>query len=248
MATSIIKSPQFYTSWDTNARNYLLSVEQADGQTLERDVWVAVNTFVVRCKSDGIWNAVKASCILAGARTLAGALVPLVGTSPTNSGLVSGNYNRKTGILNATGGFINTNRNNTSDAGSNKHCAIYLTTFSTPNQTYMMGGNTHLYVNASKFWVRATAGYAAFNAPGVSAGQVGLYGFSRADGSGNYTGRYSNQTITHFEFPQSATSASMLVYPSTSRMSFYSIGSSLDLVKLGSRIATLMTTLNSAIP
>jgi hypothetical protein len=43
-----------------------------------------VNAFVKGCKADGIWSAIKASCILAGADTLAGALVPLVGAAPTN--------------------------------------------------------------------------------------------------------------------------------------------------------------------
>jgi hypothetical protein len=56
-------------------------------------------TFVNGCKADGIWNAIKASCILAGARTLNGALVPLVGTAPTNFNFVDWCYNRKTGLV-----------------------------------------------------------------------------------------------------------------------------------------------------
>jgi len=61
---------------DPDAQAYITAVETADGQALETAVRTAINNFVVGCKADGIWNAIKASCILAGARTLAGALVP----------------------------------------------------------------------------------------------------------------------------------------------------------------------------
>jgi hypothetical protein len=69
---------------DSDAAAYIAAVEAADGQSLEVDVKTAINNFIVGCKADGIWTALKASCILSGARTLSGALVPLVGTAPTN--------------------------------------------------------------------------------------------------------------------------------------------------------------------
>jgi hypothetical protein len=57
-------------------------------------------------------TAIKASCILAGARTLAGALVPLAGAAPTNVGpFVSGDYNRKTGLVgDGSTKYLNSNR------------------------------------------------------------------------------------------------------------------------------------------
>jgi hypothetical protein len=70
---------------DSDAAAYIAAVEAADGQALETATRTAIDSFVKGCKNDGIWNAIKASCILAGARTLAGALVPLVGTAPTSS-------------------------------------------------------------------------------------------------------------------------------------------------------------------
>ena len=88
-------------TYDTDAGNYIQAVEAADGQALEPATRQAINNFVIGCKQDGIWNAIKASCILSGARTLNGALQPLVGTAPTNVGgnFVSGDYNRKTGLV-----------------------------------------------------------------------------------------------------------------------------------------------------
>ena len=87
------------TSYDPDAAAYIAAVEAADGQALETGVKDAINAFVLGCKADGIWNAIKASCILAGARTLAGALVPLVGAAPSQVGAAGGwNYTRKTGL------------------------------------------------------------------------------------------------------------------------------------------------------
>ena len=75
-------------AYDTDAAAYITAVETADGQALETAVADAINAFVVGCKADGIWDAIKASCIMAGARTLNGALVPLVGLGkPLPSGL-----------------------------------------------------------------------------------------------------------------------------------------------------------------
>ena len=85
-------------SWDADAGAYIKSVEVADAQQLELAVAQAINQFVLGCKADGIWSAIKASCILMGARTLTGALTPLVGSAPTNFNFVSGDYARKTGL------------------------------------------------------------------------------------------------------------------------------------------------------
>ena len=84
---------------DPDAAVYIAAVEAADGQALETATRVAIHSFVKGAKADGFWPAIKASCILAGARTLAGALVPLVGAAPTNNNFVSGDYNRKTGLI-----------------------------------------------------------------------------------------------------------------------------------------------------
>jgi len=85
--------------FDADASTYIEAVEVADGQALETGVRYAINDFVIGCKQDGIWDAIKASCIMAGARTLDGALVPLVGTAPTNYNFVAGDYNRELSLI-----------------------------------------------------------------------------------------------------------------------------------------------------
>ena len=100
---------------DTDANAYMAAVEAADGEPLELGVRLAITDFVVGCKADGIWNAIKASCILAGARTTNGALVPLKGTAPTavNFDLVNDtDYDRKLGLTgNASTKYLDSNFN-----------------------------------------------------------------------------------------------------------------------------------------
>ena len=90
---------------DPDALAYLAAVAAADGTHVEVGVATAVDDFIKGCKADpsGIpgrsnWDAIKASCILCGARTLAGALVPLAGTAPTNNNFLPEDYNRETGL------------------------------------------------------------------------------------------------------------------------------------------------------
>ena len=118
-----------YTPIDWEAADYARRVELADGQPLEQGVFNAINAFVLGCKADGTWNAIKASCILAGARTLAGALVPLVGAAPTNFNFVSGDYNRKTGLVgNGSTKYLNSNRSGNADPQNSHHLCVYATT------------------------------------------------------------------------------------------------------------------------
>ena len=113
-------------TYDTDAGDYIQRVEGASGdnQALEPATRQAINNFVIGCKQDGIWNAIKASCILSGARTLAGALVPLVGTAPANNGFIGigTDYVRKTGLVgDGSTKYLDSNRNNNADPQNSKH-------------------------------------------------------------------------------------------------------------------------------
>jgi hypothetical protein len=188
------------SSYDTDAQNYITAVEAADGQTLETAVKDAINAFVVGCKADGIWSAIKASCILAGARTLAGALVPLVGANPTNVNFVSGDYNRKLGPKgNGAGGAsnkrIDTNRNNTADGQNDRHCSVYVTEAGNFSQYMRLiaagdsGQNGDTCINTggnpgSSTWIGQTMPVAcASQVPGATfsgSGALGFIGMNRA--------------------------------------------------------------------
>jgi hypothetical protein len=67
---------------DADALDYLSRLKTADGAGVEVGVAIAVEEFIAAAKSSGVWNSIRSSCILAGARSLAGALVPLKNEGP----------------------------------------------------------------------------------------------------------------------------------------------------------------------
>jgi len=255
---------------DRDAAVYLNAVAQADGQQLEPAVRKAINDFVVGLKRDNLWSALKASCILAGARTLTGALTPLVGSAPTNNGpFVSGDYARggaTPGLLgNGSTKFLDSNRANDADPQNNQHMAVWATAVHTGSQagSYIGAGATgtgasQVFRNASNgvLATRSQASASSSASAGTGA-STGLLGVSRA-ASGTYTVRVggANETVT----VTSQTPASGEVYvfgressaavniPCNGRLAFYSIGESLTLSLLDSRVSALIAAIGAAIP
>lgn len=260
---TLVWSPSYSTQVsDSDAQAYVEAVETADNQQLEVGVAGAINTFVVGCKMDGIWDAIKASCILAGARTLNGALIPLKGTAPTNFNFVSGDYNRQTGLAgDGSAKYLDSNRNNASDPQNNKHLAVYgNVSVASGTLEYFIGTpynisgwTTLLLDNRSPSGFQAWINGATYPSGMVPlASQTGFFGASRSNpsnvaariGSTNYTSNTNSQgpfssSITVFGTGGSSTNA---------RLSFYSIGEALDLALLDVRVSTLMTDIGAAIP
>lgn len=87
-------------SYDPDALTLINKVETADNQIPELTLQSAINNFVVGAKSAGIWTTLNSGVwrLLAGPRTLAGALVLGNGPNPINNGFVSGDYTRATGL------------------------------------------------------------------------------------------------------------------------------------------------------
>jgi hypothetical protein len=244
---------------DSDALAYIAGVENADAQTLEDSVKFAYEDFILGCKSDGVWTALKSSCILAGARTLSGALVPLLGTAPTNNNFVSADYNRVTGLKgNTTTKYINAQRAINADPQNSHHYGVYVTeapTFTTTRgfignapgtgvNNYMQGisGNTLQTYNRNPIGPisnqGSTTGYkgtsrSASNSWSVRSGGVNsnLSTASVAPNSSVF-GVFARGTGTFAD----------------ARMSFYSIGEHLNLTLLDTRVSNLMTALAAAIP
>jgi len=187
---------------DPEAQKYLRAVEAVDGEPLEQGVRLAVNDFVVGCKEDGIWNAIKASAILAGARTLGGALVPLTGGALTNNNFVSADYSRTTGLKgNGANKEISTSLDNTDLPNSEKHLSVYRSEVPATTSDYAdigMGGGP--YPGSSQLLKTTTSRYYRIDY-GINGGavfdstdNVGFWGVSRADAT-NLTGRYQGSNI-----------------------------------------------------
>jgi hypothetical protein len=254
-------------AFDADALAYITAVETEDGQALESGVRTAINDFVVGCKADGIWGAIKASCILAGARTLTAALKPLVGPAPTSFNFVSGDYDRKTGLVgDGSTKYLNSNRAGNADPQNNKHLATYIgaTSAKTTLSLLMCDGINGVEV-VSQIGINPGAGNFATRANNTSGdgsalyGGVGFYGISRSVAA-SYVARGSatNNTITRSSqtpntantgvFMRTANPTSTPAQVYDGRLAFYSIGESLDLAQLDSRVSTLITAIAAAIP
>jgi hypothetical protein len=254
---------------DPDAIIYINNVEKADGENLEYDTAKAIHDFVVGCKADGIWNAIKASCILAGARTLTGALVPLVGTAPTNVGglFVADDYNRKTGLVgNGSTKYLNSNRDNNADPQDSQHLAVSITTADTRSGVILahIGSGGTTASGASNIFVGTSNTFGARSRnsapnPGLgSNSSTGLVGFSRATSTA-YNFRLAGSTTSVTQDSQTAYSGLIHVFgredgsgiPSAytnARLAFYSIGESLDLALLDARVTDLINAFGAAIP
>jgi hypothetical protein len=258
---TLIVRPGF--QFDTDASTYIEAVEVADAQALETATRYAINDFVIGCKQDGIWSAIKASCILAGARTLAGALIPLAGTAPTNNNFVSGDYNRKTGLVgNGSTKYLNSNRNNNADPQNSQHLAVFHN--NTASGVSAIAGNASLSaLTGTQLIALPSPQTVSRELSGVSHGGsavgVGLFGVSR-NSSASYTWRATGGAIGGTVTQASATPNNINMYifsrndngssgaPTTSRLAFYSIGESLDLALLDARVTALITAFGVAIP
>jgi hypothetical protein len=243
--------------YDADAQAYITAVENVDGQALEIGVRDAINDFVVGCKADGIWTAIKASCIMAGARTRLGAMVPLVGAAPTSFNFVDADYNRKTGLAgNGSTKYLDSNRNNNADPQNSQHLSVFASTGETggTNTGYLAisgtdSGTSHIIANSStaSFRSRSTTPFGYTGAP------INFIGISRAS-SASYVSRAGSLSVTHTDNSSTPVNQTLVVFGrgtsayTNARLAFYSIGEALDLALLDARVTDLINTFAAVIP
>jgi hypothetical protein len=251
------------TSYDADALNYLAAVEAADGESLENSVKVAINTFVVGCKADGSWDSIITSCIMAGARTVAGAIIPLKGNAPTNNNFVSGDYSRKIGLLgDGSTKYLATGYNNndtTNFPQNDSHISCYISTSQANSSGTFVGTVNSTGSRFSLHHVSASGISTRNRATTLSSRFVGApVGFqaNTRNNSANYSRRFTtaSEILDLTQAAESTTPSDDLLGVfangagsalTSARMSFYSIGKSLLISSLDTRVTTLMTTLNA---
>jgi hypothetical protein len=219
------------------------------------------DAFIKGCKEDGNWNAIKTGCVMAGWNGLAGALTPLKDGAPTNFNFVSGDYNRKTGLVgNGSTKYLNSNRNNNADPQNNFSLSVYTTvagdTVTSGNS--IAAGGTVSPANSGACALGATTGSSRNRSSALftpaDTGFIGFHGTSRNNSSSyNYRRLQSSQVVT--QDSQTPFDGNVFVFANTGpsawsnvRLSFYHIGESVDLAKLDSRVTTLMSNIATAIP
>jgi hypothetical protein len=199
---------------------------------------------------------------MAGARTLNGALVPLKGAALTNFNFISGDYNRKTGLLgNGSTKYLNSNRADNVSPQNSNHASVYSTTAPTVSGNLIGGGGA---VNSAFTQIFSSSTFAVGprnrDSNPTSYGTSGLLGFggNSRSGSANYSIRFNGSNTTVTATSLSPTANNLFVFArnnngtvgnyTNARLAFYSIGESLDLALLDARVTQLITDYANAIP
>ena len=249
-------------AFDPDALAYITAVETADGEPLEAGVREAINGFVVGCKADAIWDALKASCILAGARTLNGCLVPLKGPAPTNFNFVSADYNRRTGpISDGATKYIDTNVVHSSIAQNNFSMSAYLT--SVPGN-WIMGAGA-IESGTSAFNVAGGGSTAGFRNRSGSNNNIlnegstqGFRGMSRGNSS-EFRAIIGGTEVTASRASETPYGANIIIFGTSrlpddgnnifgaSRIAFYHAGNDVDMALLRGRVDALLVAIDEAI-
>ena len=248
-------------SYETEASTYFAAIATA-GSTITTANKAAVNAFIAGCKADGIWTAIKASCLLAGPDSLAGALVPLVGTAPTNNGpFVPGDYSRTTGLIgDGATKYLNSNRNNNADTQNNQHLAVYVKSRGAGPAAEAHAASGFADAGSTQLWSRvinsdsgARCQSSTFNGGRALLSATNVFqGISRS-GPSEYSYRANGTTSPVPQASSDPVAKTMIIFGAlngaspasltTSRLSFYSIGESLNLALLNARLTTYMAAL-----
>lgn len=243
---------------DPDAAAYIAAVEAADGQALESGVGAAIDDFVVGCKSDGIWASIEVSCILAGARTLAGALVPLKGPAPTNVNFVSGDYNRLGLLGDGSSKYLDTNYETDTPPLFDYHVSAMAASPAT-NGDHIIADEGYAVaptiISASGF-MRSRNVNDSYS-PGLAQVNANeLIGLSRASDS-NFQYIHNGVSGTHVQEGRTNIVQDNIYvfrrgYTTTNycaaRLNWYSAGTSINLVALDTRLDALMSAISTAIP
>jgi hypothetical protein len=226
----------------------------------------AIDRFIKGCKEDGIYTDLNAACVMAGWSNLAGALTPLKGTAPTNSGFLDADLDRGIGLKgNGSSKYLDSNRANNADGQDNHHSSVFV---SSPTVSGGPGFERYLGVyetalspsTATNFYQTSGGVYAGFSRNNISyiqgtATGVGIAGISRSSPS-SFVMRIAGSTHSSGSVPSYTPSAlDVFVFcgnlngapwrHTNARFAFYSIGSATDLALLDARVSTLMADLRA---
>jgi len=253
------------TGLDPDAATYLAAVEAADGEPLEPAVRAAVNTFFKALKADGLFDAIKASCILCGARTITGALVPLAGPAPSaEGGWASGDYSRTTGLSgDGNALYLDSNYLDNADGEDDNHRAAYHSTITLPGGVIGVRqddgitppSGTHIYQQQSNMLGRNRS--VSFSTHSTNNNTASTFSGISRQSSSEYTFRsYGTSDVVSQNSDVSARAINVRVFGRghdlvqnlfDGSIAFYSIGASVDLEALDTAVSNLVTAIGNAL-
>lgn len=214
----------------------------------------AIDRFIKGCKADGIYDDLKAACVMAGWDSLAGALTPLVGAAPTNSGFIASDYDRGVGLAGDGASYLNANRKENDDPQNDRHMSVYQAVLGTSVRflcgTNPSGVRSNFVTVRSAGSIDATLSSSQNHAEDILG--TGFAGAARTSGT-DVALRCGSQTFFQTASSGTPTSNDLHIYKCNNSLSFendgtlsfYSVGSATDLAALDARVSTLMADLRA---
>jgi hypothetical protein len=254
---------------DPDANAYILAVEAADGQALEAGVRMAIDAFVIGCKADGIWAALEICNLFMGARTLAGAIIPLKGSyTPVATNFTEGDYNRRRLRGDSTSKGVDTGYSITAYpapdiAPPNHYSWMHIMLPNSAELEVHMGAELSgvLWSQAFTTLNLSMRNYSpsSFDTPSFPAGFYGIARNSQAtvDVAGSAVQRGIAQATARLDSGVGTVTVPVTIFKnsnpgfefySAAEISWYSYGGYLDIALLKSRVEALSAALATAIP
>ena len=256
---------------DRGVLSYLEVVELSEGRTLESSIKGAILRFVNNLISASLWEKIETMVLMCGARTVAGAMIPLKGTYPQSSSVsdLLYDYDRIAGIKPITSGsFFSTNVTGTVLREADNHMAAYVVENVSGTYNYALMGNSPTATGGMA--IARSASENSFKSRNKNSSTnttaapywtgPSLVGMSRGNSS-EYTVRVGNESRTvtagtvtpSFDasrvinmFYDGGTVASGLFVNSNYRVPIYSFGRDIDLALLEEKIEIFLTELAEA--
>lgn len=236
---------------DPDALLYIAKVERADNAALESGVKEAINNFVVACKDTKIWEKLGLVNIMAGARSLTGAITTLKGPISTlaNANFTLSDYSRKDGFTgNGTKYFTTNTYWWNAEPLDDYHIAAnapYVDQTSTPVQPLWGEGGT-TYDQLSTF--RASSRSTTQNVVSISSGFV-LLG---RESSSTYYIREGKATTNYTVTSVAASVETIRIFRTSSvqskhTMNFVSSGKAVPVLTYENLVTTLLTDIGRAL-
>ena len=176
---------------------------------------------------------------------------------------MSGDYNRKVGLVgNRSTKYLNSNRFSDSDPHNNQHLSVFVTAPPSSSSIDVLAGTDDGLGNVQLLQVFAQLQFkcrdGGANSPASASSSLsGLVAVSRSS-SADYSFRARSGAISGvFTSTSSAPSAQAInifqrgtaqPFPTDARLAFYSIGESIDLALLDTRVSALIAAYAAAIP
>ena len=261
---------RYKNQYDTDALIYFRAVEQVSSFDLTSvQPWLTptyvkfwINNLVIRLKENGSWNSIHSCVLMRCTSSLAGALIPLKGTAPTNNNFVEGDYNPITGLKgNGSNKWLSCNVNNNVFPRGSMHMSTWITESDTRSgiETRILGtsanwGGSYIYILTNNNWAWANQHTTANVSVGARPSPVGLVAHSRSDASViSYMSPGGNAatTTSAVQTPYSE-NITLFSYNGTgvtdARLSWYSLGLGLDLNSLRDSVTVLNEAMVSLMP